>query len=149
MDQLVFHLSKFQNADAAPLIGYPAGHAPIRTLIEEDRLNVRFPFIDLQFGDESSASLYAGYRTLLPLDIGLELKFENVDYKDKVFFNKDWTRGEEEYNNWSVGLQRDMLGVTWGLSYIDTDLSKAECLNFMGYDDVCSATLMASASKTF
>lgn len=43
--------------DAAPLIGYPAGHAPIRTLIEEDRLNVRFPFIDLQFGDESSASL--------------------------------------------------------------------------------------------
>ena len=99
--------------------------------------------------DESSASLYAGYRTLLPLDIGLELKFENVDYKDKVFFNKDWSRGEEEYNNWSLGLQRDMLGVTWGLSYIDTDLSKAECLNFMGYDDVCSATLMASASKTF
>ena len=43
--------------DAAPLIGYPAGHAPIRTLIEEERLNVRFPFIDLQFGDESSASL--------------------------------------------------------------------------------------------
>ncbi len=99
--------------------------------------------------DESSASLYAGYRTLLPLDIGLELKFENVDYKDKVFFNKDWTRGEEEYNNWSVGLQRDMLGVTWGLSYIDTDLSDAECMSFSGYDDLCSSTLVVSASKTF
>lgn len=43
--------------DAAPLIGYPAGHAPIRTLIDENRLNVRFPFIDLQFGDADSASL--------------------------------------------------------------------------------------------
>lgn len=43
--------------DAAPLIGYPAGHKPIEALIKENRLNVRFPFIDLQFGDESSASL--------------------------------------------------------------------------------------------
>jgi predicted amidohydrolase YtcJ len=43
--------------DAAPLIGYPAGHAPVQALIKENRLNVRFPFIDLQFGDESSASL--------------------------------------------------------------------------------------------
>ena len=43
--------------DAAPLIGYPVGHTPIDTLIKEKRLNVRFPFIDLQFGDESSASL--------------------------------------------------------------------------------------------
>jgi|SRR3990167_2598192 len=99
--------------------------------------------------DESSASLYAGYRTLLPLDIGLELKFENVDYKDKVFFNKDWSHGEEDYNNWSLGLQRDMLGVTWGLSYVDSDLSDAECLSFSGYDDLCAATLVASAKKTF
>lgn len=99
--------------------------------------------------DESSASLFAGYRTLLPLDIGLELKFENVDYKDKVFFNKDWSHGEEDYNNWSLGLQRDMLGVTWGLSYVDSDLSDAECLSFSGYDDLCDATLVASAKKTF
>lgn len=99
--------------------------------------------------DESSASYFAGYRTLLPLDIGLELKFENVDYKDKVFFNKDWTHGQEDYNNWSVGLQREMLGVNWGASYVDTDLSKAECMSFSGYDDLCSATLVFSASQTF
>jgi len=99
--------------------------------------------------DESTFSYFAGYRTLLPLDIGLELKFENVDYKDKVFFNKDWSKGEEDYNNWSLGLRRDMLGVTWGLSYVDTDLSDAECLSFSGYDDLCDATLVASASKTF
>lgn len=43
--------------DAASLSGYPQGHAPLQALIKENRLNVRFPFIDLQFGDESSASL--------------------------------------------------------------------------------------------
>ena len=43
--------------DAAALIGFPDGHAPVQALIRENRLNVRFPFIDLQFGDESSASL--------------------------------------------------------------------------------------------
>ena len=99
--------------------------------------------------DEDYFNTYVGYRTQLPLEIGLELRYENVDYKDKVFFNKDWSQGEEEYNNWSVGLQRDMLGVTWGLSYIDTDLSDAECMSFSGYDDLCSSTLVVSASKTF
>jgi predicted amidohydrolase YtcJ len=43
--------------DAAALSGYPQGHTPLQALIKEDRLNVRFPFIDLQFGDENSASL--------------------------------------------------------------------------------------------
>nr|WP_241093812.1 amidohydrolase [Xanthomonas sp.] len=43
--------------DAASLSGYPQGHAPLQALIKENRLNVRFPFIDLQFGDESSPSL--------------------------------------------------------------------------------------------
>lgn len=43
--------------DAASLSGYPQGHTPLEALIKENRLNVRFPFIDLQFGDESSASL--------------------------------------------------------------------------------------------
>ncbi|MES2696351.1 MAG: amidohydrolase [Verrucomicrobiota bacterium] len=43
--------------DAASLIGFPRGHAPIFKLAREERLNVRFPFIDLQFGDTESASL--------------------------------------------------------------------------------------------
>lgn len=43
--------------DAAPLIGYPAGHTPIQALIKENRLNIRFPFIDLQFDDTTSPSL--------------------------------------------------------------------------------------------
>jgi hypothetical protein len=39
--------------------------------------------------------------------------------------------------------------VTWGLSYIDTNLSKSECTSWYGYGDLCSATVVASASKAF
>src|SRR5258708_3681289 len=43
--------------DAGSASGYPQGHTPLETLVRENRLNIRFPFIDLQFGDVSSATL--------------------------------------------------------------------------------------------
>jgi hypothetical protein len=43
--------------DGGSLIGYPAGHAPLQALISNNRLNIRFPFIDLQFGGVSGATL--------------------------------------------------------------------------------------------
>ena len=99
--------------------------------------------------DDTAFSQYAGYRTQLPLEIGLELRWENVDYKDGVFFNADYSESREDYDNWQVSLNRELAGVTWGLSYVDTDLSDAECLSFTGYDDLCGADLVVSASKTF
>ena len=43
--------------DGANASGYPQGHATLEVLVRENRLNIRFPFIDLQFGDVSSATL--------------------------------------------------------------------------------------------
>ena len=43
--------------DGGSVSGYPQGHTPLEILIRENRLNVRYPFIDLQFGDVSSATL--------------------------------------------------------------------------------------------
>ncbi|PJJ09777.1 hypothetical protein CLU83_3149 [Flavobacterium sp. 1] len=43
--------------DAASMISYPQGHTEIDLLARENKLNIRFPFIDLQFGDVSSPSL--------------------------------------------------------------------------------------------
>lgn len=33
--------------DATSIIGYPEGHAPLQTLVRKNRLNIRFPFVDL------------------------------------------------------------------------------------------------------
>ncbi len=43
--------------DGGSVSGYPQGHTPLEILVRENRLNVRYPFIDLQFGDVSSATL--------------------------------------------------------------------------------------------
>lgn len=94
------------------------------------------------------ASVFVGYRVVLPGEFGLEARYEYVDYKDDVFFSADG-RGRSDYTDWEVKLTRDFIGVTWGLSYIDTNLSKTQCQSFSGYDDLCSATLVASVGKTF
>ncbi|TCD28704.1 amidohydrolase [Pedobacter psychrodurus] len=39
--------------DATSIIGYPEGHKPLQTLVRENRLNIRFPFVDLGW-DQSS-----------------------------------------------------------------------------------------------
>lgn len=98
--------------------------------------------------NEDLMSGFIGYRTLLPADIGLEARYEYVDYKDDVFFSADGS-SRADYTDWSVALTRDLFDITWGLTYVDSDLSKTECLYFSGYDDLCGAGLIASASKTF
>ncbi|AYC33652.1 hypothetical protein D3880_15375 [Pseudomonas cavernae] len=98
--------------------------------------------------DEDLSSFLIGYRTLLPAEVGFEARYEYVDYKDDVFFSNDGS-SRPDYRNWEIKLNRDLIGVTWGLSYIDTDLSKTECQSFTGFDDLCGPTVVASASKTF
>jgi predicted amidohydrolase YtcJ len=43
--------------DAAAASGWSQGHTPIDFLSKENRLNIRFPFIDLQFGDVSAPTM--------------------------------------------------------------------------------------------
>src|SRR5258705_7696299 len=43
--------------DAAAASGYSQGHTPIDFLAKENHLNIRFPFIDLQFGDVSAPTM--------------------------------------------------------------------------------------------
>jgi len=98
--------------------------------------------------EEDFSSWYAGYRTLLPLDIGFEAKYETVDYKDDVFFTANGN-SRADYNDWQITLSKQLWHLDWSLSYIDTDLSDSECESFMGYRDVCDATVVAGVSTTF
>ena len=43
--------------DGGNASGYPQGHATLEKLVRENRLNIRFSFMDLQFGDVSSPTL--------------------------------------------------------------------------------------------
>src|SRR5207253_82607 len=74
--------------------------------------------------DEDVSSVFIGYHTVLPAEIGLQARFEYVDYKDDVFFSANGN-SRPDYHGWEIKLSRDFVGITWGLSYIDTDLSKS------------------------
>ncbi len=99
-------------------------------------------------GDQAYSWSYLGYETSLPADIGLALRYGLVDYKDEVLVSSSGNT-RSTYNEWEVKLTKDLLGATWGIAYVDTDMSKAECDNFLGYDDLCDATAVASVSKSF
>lgn len=99
-------------------------------------------------GDQSMLYSYVGYGTVLPYDIGLDLRYGVADYEDPVWISADGG-SRDSYHEWEVKLSRSLLELDWSLSYIDTDLSQAECTNYKGFDDVCSATLVAAVSKSF
>jgi uncharacterized protein (TIGR02001 family) len=95
-------------------------------------------------GDDSTLYSYVGYEYALPYEIGLALQYGNYDFKDATFAS-----GEDSYNDWSVGLSKTMIGLDFGLTYTDTDLSSSDCAGFSGKKDYCDATFVASVSKSF
>ncbi|WP_175652778.1 TorF family putative porin [Pseudomonas sp. Marseille-P9899] len=99
------------------------------------------------YGDDRGV-IWAGYTLDLPWESTLDLRLGYSDAKDPVYVSHDGNT-RSGYRDWEVGLSKELLGVAWRLAYVDTDLSKAECESTQGIDDICSATLMVSASKRF
>ncbi|MFL1529044.1 TorF family putative porin [Pseudomonas sp. O230] len=98
--------------------------------------------------DQDTLYTYLGYSHEIVDQVGLEVRYGRFDFKDDVFLsNSGKARGD--YREWEAKLTRSAFGINWGLSYVDTDLSKSECASYYGYTDVCTATVVVSASKTF
>lgn len=99
-------------------------------------------------GNQSMFYSFVGYSHVLPADIGLDLRYGLADYKDPLFID-DQGDTRDSYHEWQIKLSKELLGLNWSASYVDTDLSDSECLNYLGFDDVCSATLVLGVNKTF
>ena len=103
------------------------------------------PGIDSQ---QSTLYRYLGYETRLPLELGLQLRYGQMDFKDPRLIRASG-QGEDSYHEWEAKLTREMAGLELGLSYIDTDLSRSQCTSNYGFSDLCGATWVASIKKTF
>lgn len=99
-------------------------------------------------GDQSMLYSYIGYGATLPYEVSLDARYGHADYKDPIWVSATGAT-RNSYDEWEVKLSKEVFALTWSLSYIDTDLSAAECFNYMGFDDVCSATLVAGVNKSF
>lgn len=105
---------------------------------------------DSRYAGEKNSYLYSwlGYKTTLPHDIGLSARFGQVDYKDGLLHSRNG-KTRDAYHEWEVKFSKEMLGLNWAVAYVDSDLSKHECLFISGFDDACKADAVFSVSKSF
>ena len=97
-------------------------------------------YSDDWFGTHDSSSRIEGsFDYDLPYEIGFSAVLaKNFGDGTKDFFNSDYT-------DWSLGISKTWLGVDWGLTYTDTNISKSDC----GDKSLCDAHYVASLSKSF
>ncbi|OPG72066.1 hypothetical protein B1219_18030 [Pseudomonas ogarae] len=105
-------------------------------------------YSDDNYGSQASLYSYVGYKTTLPYDVGVQVKYGRSDFKDPVFFNSDGG-SRESYRSWELQLSKAYVGLNWSASFVGTDLSKTECSSYMGYEDVCSNRMVFGVSKDF
>jgi len=98
--------------------------------------------------NDSTTYMYLSYETELPGGVGLSATYGQYDYKDDVFTN-DSGSTSSKYDNYLIGANYTAVGVDWGLTYTDTNLSGSECEDFAGKDDFCDGIFSLSASKSF
>ncbi|MBD8561862.1 hypothetical protein IFT91_24690 [Pseudomonas fluorescens] len=99
------------------------------------------------FGDDREV-VWLGYAFDMPYETTLDLRYGYNDSKDDVWISANGS-ARSSYRDWEVGLSKKVFELDWRVAYIDTNLSKAECASVNGFDDVCSATVIASVGKTF
>ncbi len=54
--------------------------------------------------------------------------------------------GTPDYTNWSIGISKDLSIFSFDLSYLDTNMSSADCF---GGGDICDGTVIFSISSSF
>ncbi|KRW61194.1 TorF family putative porin [Pseudomonas sp. TTU2014-080ASC] len=91
---------------------------------------------------------FVGYETTLPYDIGFDVRYGKIDFKDDTLESSSG-KMRSSYNEWQIGLSKSMFNVDWSISYVDSDVSKTECYNYNGFDDICSGTVVVGVSKSF
>ncbi|QHA82027.1 hypothetical protein E3Z27_10170 [Pseudomonas mediterranea] len=89
-----------------------------------------------------------GYNFALPYETNLLVRYGYSDVRIDAFFSNSG-ESRSQYTDWEAKISKELYGVNVFASYIDTDLSKAECFSAVGYKDSCSATVVVGVSKTF
>lgn len=106
-------------------------------------------YSDDYYGDQSYIYNYIGYGIKdLPYGIGMDVRYGIADYKDPSFFSQNGS-SKDSYREWEVKISKNWMTLDWSASYVDTNLSETECLQFQGDKESCSARMVVGVSKSF
>lgn len=106
-------------------------------------LTVGLNYSDDFFAETGEAYYYYGsYDFELPMGVGMSLYLAQQDFEEATFGTSD------DYTHYSLSFTKEVLGVELGLSWSDTDISKAECAGAgFGRND-CDSTVVFSLTKS-
>ncbi|MES3708701.1 TorF family putative porin [Pseudomonas putida] len=105
-------------------------------------------YSDDLYGNQSYLYSFIGYGVTLPLEIGLDIRYGRVDFKDGIIADEN-NHTRDSYNEWQASLKKEFISLDWSLSYVDSNLSRSECESYSGYRDTCSPSVVVGVSKTF
>ncbi|PYB78841.1 hypothetical protein DMX11_07830 [Pseudomonas sp. LB-090624] len=106
-------------------------------------------YSDDYFGDQTYLYTSIGYGVKdLPYGIGLDIRYGLADYKDPTFFSSSGS-GNDSYREWEVKVSKNWRTLDWSASYVATNLSETECLQFQGDKESCAARVVVGVTKSF
>ncbi|WP_447590869.1 TorF family putative porin [Aquipseudomonas campi] len=117
-------------------------------VIQYKGFELTYQYTDNLNGDQTASYTTVGYTYPINDTTRLNARYGIIDAKDEVFFSASGD-SRSRYNEWEISAEKDLWGTTWKASYVDTNLSKTECFNYQGYDDLCSGDVVVSVSKHF
>jgi uncharacterized protein (TIGR02001 family) len=136
--------------------GYPQdgsqhlGYTEIYTSLSFFGAKVGVNYSDNYFaGSDEFSYWYANYGREIFKNLTVNLHYGYNSFATEQDGNPDGgplgLDGEDAYSDWSIGLSTTQLGVTWALTYVDTDLDDSD--QCFGDEDLCAATAVFSMSK--
>ncbi len=80
------------------------------------------------------------------LDVPLPWGLVATGHVGRQWIDNNARFGAPDYSDWSLGVAKEVLGLTLGLAYADTSLSKGQCF---GGTTLCSGRVLANVTKKF
>lgn len=100
-------------------------------------------------GNSTTFHAVAGYAYTFPADVTVAANYGYYDFKDNFYGDAN------AYDYWNIGVSKKFVGITWGLSYNNTNLSGEACSALSGSitqdngkaRDACDEKFVFSATK--
>ncbi|MDH2528293.1 hypothetical protein QDR63_18720 [Acinetobacter baumannii] len=92
---------------------------------------------------------YLGYKHYLPYDMSVWAKVGYNDIDSKLYDADGSTRSTYIARSVKVTKMWKEPGLEFSLTYSDTDMSKHECLYYMGYENKCDSAVVFGVKKEF
>ncbi|MGA6098331.1 TorF family putative porin [Stutzerimonas marianensis] len=94
----------------------------------------------------TDSTLFVELGSVRPFDVGVRLKYATHSVDNPLYYNGGSLR---TFNDWSLSLSRQLLGVKLDLSYSDSNLQGAQCGVYSGQNAYCEGFMMFKAERAF